>query len=140
MSKETKEKISKAHVDMKYDKTRNKNVSKALKGRKLTQKHKDNIAEAMKGEGNHQWKGGVSKLNHRLRTNIRFKKWREEVFERDDWTCQDCGERGCELHPHHILPLAEHPEFAYDIDNGITLCVPCHRKIHGYKSKFNKKR
>lgn len=57
-------------------------------------------------------------------------EWRESVFERDDYTCQDCGERGVKLNAHHIKRRATHPELATDVDNGVTLCIECHANRH----------
>lgn len=33
------------------------------------------------------------------------------------------------LEAHHIRPKATHPQLAYDLSNGICLCVLCHRHI-----------
>ena len=68
--------------------------------------------------------------------------WREGVFERDEYTCQRCGEKGGELNAHHIVPVSdivegiesrteilEH-ELFNELSNGITVCVDCHRQIH----------
>ncbi|WP_416360620.1 HNH endonuclease [Burkholderia gladioli] len=50
---------------------------------------------------------------------------------RDRFTCQHCGDaRGGNLHAHHILPFATHPELRVDVSNGITLCKPCHKAVH----------
>lgn len=56
-------------------------------------------------------------------------QWRESVFIRDDYTCQDCGQRGGELNAHHVKSYKKHPKLRLDVDNGITLCVCCHKKI-----------
>lgn len=56
--------------------------------------------------------------------------WRKAVFERDKFTCQQCGETKGGLNAHHIKGWAKHPEARFDIDNGITLCVNCHQKKH----------
>ena len=63
----------------------------------------------------------------------RLARWLQtakEVYERDNYTCQVCGKKGGLLNAHHILPWAGNPELAFDKDNIITLCVPCHSKIH----------
>ena len=33
------------------------------------------------------------------------------------------------LEEHHIYPKSIHPKRAYDLDNGVTLCVKCHRGV-----------
>ena len=59
-----------------------------------------------------------------------YAEWRKGVFKRDDYTCQRCGKRGVTLNAHHIKEYAKYPAMRYDIDNGITLCAKCHKKIH----------
>lgn len=58
------------------------------------------------------------------------KTWRDAVFSRDDYTCKICGARGTKINAHHISSYAFFPEKRYDTENGITLCVPCHKKWH----------
>jgi len=59
---------------------------------------------------------------------------RKDVYSRDDYRCQECGDRGgpygsTELHAHHIVPLGSGG--TNDMDNLITLCNSCHMSIHG---------
>lgn len=61
------------------------------------------------------------------------------VFERDDYTCQECGDlAGGNLNAHHILPYKDYRgvEYSLNIDNGITLCEDCHKKIRGREYEF----
>jgi len=58
------------------------------------------------------------------------REWRRQVFIRDDYTCQECGERGCTLNAHHIKHWAKHKKLRFNLNNGITLCYMCHRKKH----------
>jgi len=58
--------------------------------------------------------------------NLKYKLWRKAVFERDNYTCLICGERGGDLNAHHIKSWAKFPALRYDVKNGITLCIKCH--------------
>ena len=82
----------------------------------------------IQGENHHNWKGGITDENRRIRTSLEMKLWRRAVFERDNYTCQGCRVRGGKLHADHIKPFALFPEFRFAIDNGRTLCKECHMK------------
>lgn len=76
--------------------------------------------------------------------------WRNEVYKRDDYTCQKCGDNtGGNLEAHHknhlsdlirelniidIIDAIENKDL-WDIDNGITLCNDCHIETHKTESK-----
>jgi 5-methylcytosine-specific restriction endonuclease McrA len=64
------------------------------------------------------------------RDDPRLDEWRKDVFQRDQYTCQDCGGVGGELHAHHINRWSEAPEERFKIPNGVTLCKTCHWKRH----------
>lgn len=77
-------------------------------------------------------------LNHNIRTSRKWTTWRQKVFKRDNWTCQNCGRRGKILHPHHIVSVKqcvdiENLDLIYDVNNGITLCFDCHWDEHRKK-------
>ena len=78
---------------------------------------------------------GITAENEKVRKSTPYKQWRTAVFERDDYTCQFCNERGGELHADHIKPFALFPELRLDIDNGRTLCADCHRTTDTYGVK-----
>lgn len=86
----------------------------------------DETSERMKGAGSPFWKGGINGQNDTLRHHREYKDWRTAVYERDNYTCQCCGQRGIKLNAHHINQFADYPEIRYDVNNGITLCVKCH--------------
>jgi len=50
--------------------------------------------------------------------------------QRDDNTCQVCGEKDKILECHHIFPQSKYPDMVADLSNIITLCQSCHRKYH----------
>lgn len=64
------------------------------------------------------------------RNSSEYAQWRKKVFERDGYTCQMCGVKGGVLNAHHIKKYSEFPNLRYDLDNGVTLCKGCHRKVH----------
>ena len=63
------------------------------------------------------------------------REWSARVMVRDDFVCQSCGKRGGDMHAHHIKPWKDHPELRFDVSNGTTLCVKCHRAVHGATGK-----
>lgn len=83
---------------------------------------------ALRGEQSRFWRGGICPKNAKIRSSFEYKTWRRAVFDRDNYTCQKCGERGGRLHADHIRPFAMYPELRFDINNGRTLCVDCHKK------------
>lgn len=84
------------------------------------------------GPNNPFWRGGVSPKNKLIRNGKRMRDWRISVFERDNYTCQICGQKGGLLHAHHIVEFHKNRE-NYDISNGMTVHAKCHYEgIHGY--------
>lgn len=76
-----------------------------------------------------RWRGGVTPENKKIRFSKEYKSWREAVFQRDDWTCVFCGQRGGNIQADHIKQFALFPEERLNVDNGRTLCVRCHRDV-----------
>lgn len=94
------------------------------------------------GEKSHFWKGGITPVNAIIRSSLEYKLWREAVFKRDNWKCQECGIRSGKgvkvvLHAHHIKPFYLFPELRTAIDNGITLCENCHAIIDPFRARFS---
>jgi len=103
-----------------------------------------------KGEKHWNWKGGITSLMRQIRNCFKYRQWRSDVFTRDDFTCQNCGDKTSgNLNAHHIKPFAQiikenkiktveqalNCEELWNINNGLTLCKKCHSKIHNYKSR-----
>lgn len=60
-----------------------------------------------------------------------YRKWRNAVFERDNFICVKCGDdKGGNLQAHHIDNYATNLEGRFSINNGITFCVKCHQEFH----------
>ncbi len=94
-----------------------------------------------RGDKNINWKGGVTKESETIRKSVEYKLWREAVFQRDNFTCQECGEKESvsgKLNAHHVKPFSLFPELRLAIDNGKTLCYECHQKTDTYLWKCPK--
>ena len=70
------------------------------------------------------------KTSYRQRKSNEAYVWRKLVFERDKYTCQCCHKKGGKIVAHHMNGWAMFPEQRFDVDNGLTLCEGCHRKLH----------
>ena len=96
--------------------------------------------------GLHNLYRGITELKALLRQTSQYKIWRGRVYERDEFTCQFCDVVGGELNADHIKSFAviivENNVKTYDdamncgelwdVENGRTLCVPCHKKTETY--------
>ena len=80
------------------------------------------------GEKHWNWKGGISIINDR-HDSVKYKEWRQKVYERDGYKCIKCGSKE-KINAHHIYSYKYYPEKRYDLENGITLCEKCHTKLH----------
>lgn len=104
------------------------------------------FGKTLVGEKNPAWKGGITPFVIQIRNSIKYDIWRLGVFTRDDFTCCLCGVRGGKLHADHYLrkfstiledngiktlEQAYACEELWDLNNGRTLCVDCHKEHHG---------
>jgi len=101
------------------------------------------------GRNNPKWKGGITKLQQKIRKLSEYKHWRNEIFKRDDWTCKKCCRRGIYLEAHHLkefnlilkqmkiinIKQARECEELWDIKNGVTICRNCHDKTKYFRIK-----
>jgi len=95
--------------------------------------------------GNIPWNKGKGNITgyQRFKNSKEHKEWRTVVFERDNYTCQDCGIRSgngkrVDLNADHVKPYALYPDLRLDVSNGRTLCVPCHYKTDTYGGNIHR--
>lgn len=91
-------------------------------------KLRSDMASSFKGGRPFNYVNGQSKLRRAGITDRKAdKSWRESVFKRDNYTCVKCKKTGCKLQADHIKRFTEFPNLRYEIDNGQTLCIHCHK-------------
>lgn len=100
-------------------------------GHTFTQETKDKIRKTLLR--------GREQVSSKSKLRLSTKKWqkiRKQCYERDNYTCQECGIKCVSkdkkvlnrtIQCHHIIPWSKTNDDS--LDNLITLCVSCHRKI-----------
>jgi 5-methylcytosine-specific restriction endonuclease McrA len=111
------------------------------------------------GENHYNWKGGRTIIHDRLRRSQKYRIWRKQVFERDNYRCQQCDKPGPGLQPHHVHPFemskivdylqeihgtknlfreATNFELLWNPSIGKTLCIGCHKQTDNYLNRHYK--
>jgi len=132
-----------------------KKIGLAGIGRVQSEEKREKHSIANRGERSPHWEGGITKLSTAIRRTYKYRLWRTAIFERDNYTCQDCKKRGVFLHADHIKSFSKilHDnniktveqallcEEFWNKENGRTLCMDCHKKTDTYPKnlKVNKK-
>lgn len=63
-------------------------------------------------------------------TSYALLMWSKTVKKLGNGTCQVCNMKS-EI-SHHILHKAKYPTLSLNVNNGISLCKPCHNEVHGW--------
>lgn len=82
------------------------------------------------GDKHPNWQGGIQSQNTKIRRSLEYRSWVLEIFRKDSFTCQFCKEKekvSGRLVADHIRPFSLFPQLRFDIQNGQTLCVDCHK-------------
>ena len=142
--------LSEAHKGLVQSEESKRKKSEAMKGKrnslgvKRSLEFRERLSEYWKDNPNHNhWIDGkhTERKSKRAKESSRleYRLWRTSIFERDNYTCVECGKRGGFLHADHIKPHCLFPELKFDIDNGRTLCKPCHQATETYAGKMTSK-
>lgn len=93
------------------------------------------------GENSFNWNPNRTLEERTLqRSYFEYFVWRSEVFKKDEFKCQYCGNIGYSLNAHHLNGYHWDIEHRLDINNGATLCNECHKNFHSkYGVKYNTK-
>ena len=110
---------------------------KGFKGLHHTKQWGLEHSKRQSGENNHLWKGGITPINKKIRMSLEYKLWRTAVFKRDNFICIWCGSKE-KIQADHIKRFADFPELRFAIDNGRTLCEPCHRTTDTWGARKSK--
>lgn len=106
--------------------------------KKIIGKHSSRPRPDIAGAKSPMWKGGITPINKAIRASREYKLWQIAVFKRDNKTCVFCGYKSSNNEADHIKPFSDYPELRFAIDNGRTLCKPCHRKTDTYGRRMKK--
>lgn len=159
MTRESRARMSAAHVGKLHPDDVKQKIAAAHRGKKFSLEHRQKLSAIARkrvlsvetrrrmsiarmgnqnslgknaGPDNWNWNGGSTSLHHKIRNSPAYKRWRTHVFQRDDYTCQSCSARGVYLEADHELPFAYFPDLRFEILNGRTLCRPCHKRTPTY--------
>lgn len=106
--------------------------NKNKKGYKMPPRTEEYLAKlrksARRGENSHFWRGGIT--SERAKIGAWTTSVAPLVHKKYNYICQECKHQSNKLHAHHVKPVAEYPELAYDFDNLISVCRNCHRVLH----------
>jgi len=129
---EIKQKISSYRTGKHMSLKTKQKISNSLKGRIFSKEHlQKKIDSAPKGKNHPNYNPKLSENERKKCHKIPgIGKWRKQIKERDNYTCQKCG---CKkyLQVHHINNFKNFKEQRLDINNGITLCKECHISKNG---------
>lgn len=157
MSLEQRAKLSKAHKlnPTRYWLGKTRKFPNRKKPKPFSESHRLKISLALKGvtpwnkgksvdyagKKHHSWIDGRSRSREQARStemkHAPYREWRRKVFNRDVFSCRVCFFKGYII-AHHIKLYSKFPNLRFIVENGITLCKPCHKMMAGKEHLFEK--
>lgn len=74
--------------------------------------------------------GGSDKMDYK---SSKWARKRKKILKRDRYLCKNCKRYGKMSEAsvvHHVFPCEHYPEYEWEDDNLISLCVKCHNAMH----------
>lgn len=90
------------------------------------------------GEKHHNWKLELTvedRQNRRLIPD--YRNWAYKIKEKDNFTCQVCGQVGYKLISHHLESYNNNPDLRTTLSNGACICETCHQNFHHQYGRGN---
>ena len=139
-SEETKQKMSESLMGK----------NNPMFGKHFSNEHKQKMSKAVSGKNNgmygiHKYGENAPNWNPNITDKDRligrkypeYYVWRKNVYERDNYICQICGQVGKTLNAHHLESYASNPELRTVLENGETMCKECHNNFHHIYGRCN---
>lgn len=126
--------------------------SERMKGYNPSEETRKKISEGKRGKNNPMYgmrkelspsyNPSISDIDRQdRRAYPEYDEWRINVYKRDNYTCQCCGDsKGGNLNAHHLEAYRNNPDMRTLLENGLTLCEECHVDFHrqyGYGNNTN---
>jgi hypothetical protein len=90
------------------------------------------------GKNSYNWNKDLTKEDRLIKRNYpEYKKWRIDIYDRDDYICKKCNIKGRYLNAHHINNYSTNKELRLEISNGVTFCEDCHKGFHKIYGRQN---
>lgn len=108
-------------------------------GISMPEKIRKQISATLQGVRIEKWTSFTTSESQKFYNSNKYDAWRQFVFKRDKFTCQECGDSPSgKLNAHHILPYRDWKDTQYSLNpmNGITLCKTCHEETYGNEYEF----
>ena len=109
---------------------------------------------SMQGKKHWNWKNGITPLSDKIRHSQKYILWRKQIFERDNYICQICGNQGITLQVDHYpktfaqILYENHIQFLkdalvckefWDTTLNRTICLDCHKLTKTYFKNYKKR-
>lgn len=90
------------------------------------------------GENSPTWNSNITSEEREIKRNYsNYRNFIKATMERDNYTCQVTGKRGCRLVVHHLNGYNWFKEGRTDINNAITVSYKVHNEFHKIYGKGN---